>query len=144
MSKGAGYTETLPHIEIQPPEALVDASVSIQLRGFAAGQQITLYARMANYLGCTWESHATFIADAQGGVDVSTQRPVHGTYEQLDPMGLFWSMVPPADAELQGISAASVAPLRVRFEAEVDGAVVASAEAERRFIASEVTRTEIR
>lgn len=143
MSKGADYTGTLPHIKIQPTEALVDTPVSIRLSGFPASQQVMVRAWMANYLGCTWESYATFIADTQGGVDVSTQRPVHGTYEQPNPMGLFWSMVPPAGAEFQGISAASVASLCVKFEAEVNGAVVASAEAERRFIASEVTRTEI-
>lgn len=143
MSKGTGYTGTLPHIDIQPTAALIDAPVSIQLRGFAAGQQVTVYARMANYLSCTWESQATFLADAQGCVNVSTQRPAHGTYEQPDPMGLFWSMAPPAGAEFQGISVASVAPLRVRFEAEVEGVVVASAQAERKFKASEVTCTEI-
>jgi len=144
MNKGADHVGTSPHIKIQPTEALVDAPVSIQVSGFPAGQQVTLRAQMANYLGCTWESRATFSADAQGCVDVSTQSPVDGTYEQLDPMGLFWSMAPPAGAELQGISAASAAPLRVRFEAKVDGAVVASAETERRFLAAEVTRTEIR
>src|SRR5262245_15537336 len=117
MSKGADHAGTSPHIKIQPTEALVDAPVSIRLRGFPAGQQVTLRAQMANYLGCAWESRATFSADAQGCVDVSTQRPGDGTYEQLDPMGLFWSMVPPVGAEIQGISAASVAPLRVRFEA---------------------------
>jgi hypothetical protein len=36
MSKGADHAGTSPHIKIQPPEALVDAPVSIQLRGFPA------------------------------------------------------------------------------------------------------------
>src|SRR5712691_11164952 len=132
MSKSRSHSGTSLQIQLRPTEALVDTPVAIQLSGFPAGQPVTVRAQMANYLNSTWESHATFIADARGGVDVSTQRPVHGTYEQLDPLGLFWSMVPPAGAEFQGISAASVAPLRVKFEAEVNGAVVASAEAERR------------
>jgi hypothetical protein len=36
---------------------------------------------MAQYLGYTWESRATFRVDAQGRVEVSTQRPADGTYE---------------------------------------------------------------
>jgi dienelactone hydrolase len=144
MSKGTGHAGTSPHIEIHPTEALVDALLSIRLSGFPASQPVTLRAQMANYLGCPWESYATFSADTQGSVDVSTQRPVDGTYEQLDPMGLFWSMTPPAGAELQGISPACVAPLQLQFTAEVNGSTVASTRIGRRLMASTVSRTEIR
>jgi dienelactone hydrolase len=144
MSKDAGHPGTSPHIEIEPTDALVDALVTIRLDGFPAGQPVTVRAQMAQYLGYTWEFRATFRADAQGRVDVSTQRPVDGTYEQPDPMGLFWSMAPPAGAEVRGISPTSVNPLQVQFTAEVNGAVVASAQVERRLMAPQVSRTEVR
>ena len=63
------------------------------------------------------------------------QRPVAGTYERADPMGLFWSMTPAADAEPRGYASAAVAPLQVQFTAEVDGSAVASLKIERRLMA---------
>ncbi|MGQ0548481.1 MAG: acyl-CoA thioesterase/bile acid-CoA:amino acid N-acyltransferase family protein, partial [Armatimonadota bacterium] len=131
-----------PRIEIQPACALIDEPVAIRLTGFAIGQHVTLRARMTNHLGFAWESHATFVADTRGCVDACTQPPVGGTYEQVDPMGLFWSMAPPAELPASPFSV--VPPLRVQLDAAVDGTIVASAEAERSFIASGVTRTEVR
>jgi dienelactone hydrolase len=144
MSKDTGHPGTSLRIEIAPTDALVDAPVSIRLDGFPAGQPVTVRAQMAQYLGYTWESRATFHADAQGRVDVSTQRPADGTYELCDPMGLFWSMAPPAGAEVRGISPTSVAPLQVQFTAEVNGPVVASSQVERQLMAPQVSRTEVR
>lgn len=129
-----------PRIEIQPACALVDEPVAIRLTGFPVGHHVTLRARMATALA--WESHATFVADTRGRVDVCTQKPLSGTYEQVDPMGLFWSMAPPVGAELLG--PADLVPLRVQFDVAVDGTIVASAEAERRFVAPGVTHTEVR
>jgi pimeloyl-ACP methyl ester carboxylesterase len=77
-------------------------------------------------------------------VDVSTQRPVDETYEQPDPMGLVWSMTPPAGAALQGSYITSVAPLQIQCTAEVNASVVASAQMERRLLTPQVLRTEVR
>jgi len=127
MSKGTAHAEMLPDLEIQPTDALVDATVSIRLRGLIAEQQVTLRAEMADYLGCAWASRATFVADRHGFVDVANQRPVAGTYDRPDPMGLFWSMMPVEGTEPRGYASASVAPMQVQFTAEVNGSNVASA-----------------
>jgi dienelactone hydrolase len=144
MSQDAGHPGTAPRIEIAPTDALVDAPVTMRLDGLPAGQHVTVRAQMAHYLGYPGASRATVHADAQGRVDVSTQRPADGTYELLDPMGLCWSMAPPAGAAVRGISPASVAPLQVQCTAEVNGAVVASAQVERRLMAPQVSRTDVR
>src|SRR5689334_15297275 len=89
-------------LEIHPADALIDTPVSIKLSGFPAAQQVTLRGQMPNYLGCTWTSHAVFVADAQGCVDVGMQRPVAGTYEGTDPMSLFWSMTPAEGTKPRG------------------------------------------
>ena len=94
MSKGTTHPGISPDLQIRPAEALVDAPVSIRVNGSPAGQQVTLRAEMANYLGCTWESQATFVTDRQGCVDVATQIPVTGAYDRPDTMGPFWSMTP--------------------------------------------------
>jgi dienelactone hydrolase len=143
MSNSTGRTRIPPDLEIQPREALVDAPVSIQLRGLLAEQQVTLRAEMANYLGCTWESQATFVADGLGCVDVATEAPIRGTYEQPDPMGLFWSMTP-RDEEPEAIYLTSVGPLHVRFTAEVNGSVFASRQIDRWLITPNTSRTQIR
>ena len=134
----------LPKLEIQPTDALIDAPVSIQLTGLLAEQQVTLCAEMANYLGCTWASQATLVADQHGCVDVADQRPIAGTYEQPDAMGLFWSMTPIRGAEPEGIYPTSIASLHVRFTAEVNGSVIASGQVDRWLMAPNVSRTEVR
>jgi dienelactone hydrolase len=133
-----------PRIDIEPDVALVDETVALRVTGLPAHQRVILRARMAGYLGTTWDAHATFVTDAMGSVDVSGQRPVSGTYDSHDPMGLFWSMALAAGAEIPGALFESIAPLRVRLEAEVNGALVASTDAERRFAGSGVIRTEVR
>jgi dienelactone hydrolase len=143
MSKSTARAEMLPKLEIQPTDALIDAPVSIQLTGFLA-EQLTLCAEMANYLGCTWASQATFVADQHGRVDVADQRPIAGTYEQPDAMGLFWSMTPIRGAEPEGIYPTSIASLHVRFTAEVNGSVIASGQVDRWLMAPNVSRTEVR
>jgi hypothetical protein len=89
MSKSTARAEMLPNLEIQPTDALIDAPVSIRRTGLLAEQQVTLCAEMESYLGCTWASQATFVADQHGCVDAD-QRPIAGTYKQPDAMGLFW------------------------------------------------------
>ena len=144
MKSKTSTCDTLHHLEIHPADALVDAPVSIRLSGFPAGQHVTLHAEMPNYLGCTWTSHATFVADQQGCVDVGMQCPVAGTYDRPDPMGLFWSMTPAAGAKPRGYTSASVAPLHVQFTAVVDGSTVASQWVERRLMATGVSQYEVR
>ena len=140
MSKSTARAEMPPKLEIQPTDALIDAPVSIRLTGLLAEQQVTLCAEMANYLGCTWASQATFLADQHGCVDVADQR----TYEQPDAMGLFCSMTPIRGAEPEGIYPTSVASLHVRFTAEVNGSVIASGQVDRWLMAPNVSRTEVR
>ena len=144
MSNSTARAEMLPKLEIQPTDALIDAPVSIQLTGLLAEQQVTLRAEMANYLGCTWASQATFVADQHGCVDVADQRPIAGTYKQPDAMGLFWSMTPIRGAEPEGIYPTSIASLHVRFTAEVNGSVIASGQVDRWLMAPNVSRTEVR
>jgi hypothetical protein len=67
-------------------------------------------AQMADYLGCSWASQATLVADRDGFVKIANQKPVAGSYGQPDSMGLFWSMTPIEGAEPGGYASVSVAP----------------------------------
>jgi dienelactone hydrolase len=44
--------------------------------------------------GVTWRSQATYRTDTRGVVDLTHAAPVEGSYSGVEPMGLFWSMMP--------------------------------------------------
>src|SRR5215471_1052993 len=79
-------------IAVAPARVLLDERFSVRLSGFEPGSQVTVRARMPDDAGRTWQSSATFAADASGAVDVDAQRPISGSYDSADTMGLIWSM----------------------------------------------------
>lgn len=74
-----------------PAVALIDVPRHIVLAGFQphARVALTLTSRQAD--GRVWRSHTTYVADAAGAVDVSTQAPVAGGYAGIDGQGPLWS-----------------------------------------------------
>ena len=81
-----------PTLTAVPETALVDDPVRIAVTGCEAGQAVVLRAVCFDDDGLRWESRATFEADAEGRVDPGSLAPINGTYEGVEPMGLFWSM----------------------------------------------------
>ena len=110
-----------------PPQALIDAPIHLRLHGLAPQQQVTVRARMQDDAQRWWESFASFVADARGEVDLTTQRPLAGSYDDVDPMGLFWSMSPNPGEERSVFAKVGVAPTTMTFTVEVEDVVVASA-----------------
>jgi len=97
--------ESLATVQFDPVPAwaLVDEVTPLRLRGAPAGQTVTLRLRSRDGRGRTWESHAAFRAASDGRIDVATDAPLSGTYEGVDPTGLFWSRAP-TDAPPEGPS----------------------------------------
>lgn len=87
---------TQPHLSItQPSGKTIDREVHIQVEKLEPFQNIELRAEAKDQKGNIWSSHATFRADSQGQVDVSSSHPMNNSsYENIDEMGLFWSMLP--------------------------------------------------
>jgi dienelactone hydrolase len=76
-----------------PQRAPLDVPVSIRLSELAPGERVTVRARLATYFdGGTWASEATFVADAAGTIDPARDAPIAGSYDGVEPSGLFWSM----------------------------------------------------
>ena len=69
-------------------------------------------------------AHATFRTDAHGDLDVSRARPIEGTYQGIEPLGLFWSAAS-RDAAATDPSAGP-APGNVRITVRVQGKVIAT------------------
>ncbi|MER5865270.1 acyl-CoA thioesterase/bile acid-CoA:amino acid N-acyltransferase family protein [Kitasatospora sp. NPDC002040] len=92
-----------PHpvsIEADHPDALADQAVRLRITGLEPQAEVTVTARTTDYLDTTWQAQATFVADQQGTVDLSTTAPRSGSYQGVDGMGLFWAMNPsPAEAD---------------------------------------------
>ncbi len=124
-----------------PAWALVDEVTPLRLRGAPPGQTVTLRLRSIDGRGRTWESHAEFRAASDGRIDVATDAPLSGTYEGVDPTGLFWSRAP-TDAPPEVPTTGPTATWQVT--AHLAGQTVASFAQERRYASPEVTRTPVR
>jgi dienelactone hydrolase len=132
-------------IQVDPARSMVDEPLRIRLSGFAAGQQVTLRAAQTDDAARTWRAQATFVADANGQIDVAAQAPLAGTYAEADAMGLIWSMALAADEPNQApFVRKEPTPVPIEFVAEVDDAPVARTTAERLYAADGVERLPVR
>jgi len=132
-------------LDVTPLEAMMDVPLSITIRGLPAGQIVTVRASWLDGARTEWVSQATYQADSTGHVDLNTQPPVEAVYQDSDPMGLIWSMRPRnVTRHYMPVHTATSEPSSVYFAVEMDGQVVASAEARRHIIAPGVCREEIR
>jgi dienelactone hydrolase len=130
-----------PKIKITPNHALIDDNVKIVLQGFEKGQIVTVSASYTNSSGQILESHAEFLTDQRGRVNVATQTPISGTYQHADAMGLFWSMTPARDKKpVAGSTQNSLSPFNAQFDAIVKGQIVATATMQQWPATADVTR----
>lgn len=98
-------------ISVQPgPDVVVGNAVHLGVDGLAPGTRLML--RASRIVGGEagnrpFQSEASFVADASGKVDLDVQAPVEGSYQGVDPRGLFWSMRPAVDkAAIPGLDPA--------------------------------------
>jgi dienelactone hydrolase len=130
-----------PSIQIEPRSALIDVARKIRLAGFAPRADVDLVATLRDNLGEAWRSHAHFRTDDAGEVDLADAVPQFGTWETPSRMAVVWSMQP--DPSQNGPAAGPVDATIVRLTAS-GLAGYAEAEFEQTFVASGVTRTELR
>src|SRR5687767_10020578 len=128
-------------VMVDPPEALLDEAVCIQVTGLEPHDRVRVTARTEAFRAQSW---GDFIADASGVVDVARSAPVAGTYSGCDPLGLFWSAELDAGADLIDVfmALANLAPLDCVITVDVDGSEVARANVARRTLGAGVTRDE--
>ena len=80
-------------IELSATEVVIDEVVTIAVRGLQPDHAVTV--RLSTAMADRWcSSHASFVPGVDGSVDLSVLAPVTGTYNGVDPMGLFWSVGP--------------------------------------------------
>lgn len=130
-------------IQVEPDQPLFSQQVDITVRGLAPKAEITVEAQMPLEDGI-WESWATFEADDDGRVDLTSQAPTQGTYENADPMGLFWSMSLETEKDMTEGSDEDVTSTVAHLTVRQDGEEVASTEFERHFAVPGVETTDVR
>jgi dienelactone hydrolase len=81
-------------------KVLQDEAFEITVTGLNAWDRVTLELS-TEIGGAPFASQADYHADAEGRVDLSIQASVSGSYQGVDPMGLFWSMIAAPGSEDQ-------------------------------------------
>jgi pimeloyl-ACP methyl ester carboxylesterase len=99
------------------------------------GQPVVLHAQAHDEAKRLWSARATFIADAQGMVNVRRQAPQSGSYEGIDAMGLFWSMQVAEQNKATAFVKVTDSPLSVTLTVERDGQPLSSCTITRLFTA---------
>src|SRR5262249_34139624 len=128
-----------------PDRPVIDDPFRLRVVGLAPGQPVTVRAVLRDTAQFAIAAYATFAADEQGSVDLTTQAPRNGSYAGVDGMGLVWS----ADrAGAVDLPASYVPPagenLDIQVIVEVNGAAVASRTIFRLLRAWTLRRVEVR
>lgn len=93
-----GLTAAAQTIDVSPAgPILAGEPVSITMGGLPPKAEVGIRAeRLMIEMGrkVPYRAEATFLADANGKLDVSQAAPRAGSYAKADARGLFWSMVP--------------------------------------------------
>ena len=135
---------TSPQIDIVSKGPLIDDAFNIHLNGFTPGQRLTLKASMLDDFARQWEAYAEFQADAQGRVNVATQKPLVGTYNNADPMGIVWSMLPTGETQNILFAKVHATHIPLLLSVEVAGEIVSRVDMDRKLATPEIERTEVR
>lgn len=120
-----------------------DEEVQIRLSGLPAGKQVELRAKHKDDKGVVFKATATYQADEHGEVDLSRQPSTGGSYTGVEPMGLFWSMLPESPHK-KLLKRDASSPVLIHIEALHDGQIVTQETNERRFLADGVQKVPVR
>ncbi|XP_072024028.1 peroxisomal succinyl-coenzyme A thioesterase-like [Amphiura filiformis] len=82
---------TMAAIYAAPTTTLTDEKVQIKLSGFDPGSKVTVRSYLPDP-GLHFEAHGHFVVDSNGEVSMEQNPSLGGTYTDVEPMGLFWSM----------------------------------------------------
>jgi dienelactone hydrolase len=131
-------------IEIVPAEALADEPVAVRLGSLQPGQRVVLKAKLRLGSEPPWRSQAEFLADDSGTIDLTRHAPQSGSYEGIEPMGLFWSMLPEPGAASVVDLYSTLGPISIDLTAEIEGRAVAHQSLRRLVMGPDLVRTPVR
>ena len=80
-----------PYLNIDQPVSMVDSEIEISAHNLEPYQKITIVAQIEER-SVRYISHAYFVADKEGVVNLKSHPSLGGTYTGIDSMGILWSM----------------------------------------------------
>ena len=121
-----------PEVILQPNgESLVGDPITLRVIGLPSNTEVLLFSELIDREGQLWTGASRFQSDADGIVDPSKRAPTEAAWNDIDPLGPFWSL---RRKTLPGTHPPPLngAAERITFSAIVDGEPVDSASAIRR------------
>ncbi|MCF1685832.1 alpha/beta fold hydrolase [Tetragenococcus halophilus] len=79
-------------LQVSSIHSYIDEELAIKVTGCKKSEEVTIYASAYDEKQKKFSSYASFIANKEGIVNVSSQQPIAGSYSETDASGLFWSM----------------------------------------------------
>lgn len=135
---------TPPVLSVTPVDGLIDEPRRITVSGLAPDELVTISARTLRSGGVLWDSQATYMADAQGVIDLTRDAPVGGDYAEVSAMGLLWGQHPVSSTSQDLFADDVMQPLTTTLTAETADGIRAEVELFQRLAAPGVARREIR
>jgi dienelactone hydrolase len=126
-----------------PDHILVDESATIRVSGLQPNERVSIRAELVDGAGQRWASEADFIGDPQGAIDLSKQAPVKGSYHEVSPLGLVWSMKPPEKDVASYVSPTDFAPQTIQFHLIRRYQPQVAAQLEQRALAEHIRRIKL-
>jgi len=108
----------MARLYITPLDGLLDERRQIVVDGLAPGAEVTLTSQTRRGGDQFWRSSATFVADAQGRIELERDAPVAGEYTGVSGMGLLWSQRAEQSLTAAVFPNAVMAPLLTRIEVQ--------------------------
>lgn len=133
-----------PVFSVDPVNGLIDEPRRIVVSGLVPDELVAISGRTERARGVTWMSQATFMADAEGMVDLTRDAPVGGDYAEVAAMGLIWSQQPVDSTSAELFPDDVMQPLQTMLTVETSTGVKAEASLSQGFAAAGVERREIR
>ncbi len=79
-------------LQVSSIHSYIDEELAIKVTGCKKSEEVTIYASTYDEKQKKFSSYASFIANKEGTVNVSSQQPIAGSYSETDASGLFWFM----------------------------------------------------
>ena len=131
-------------IVVEPTDSLVDAPLSVRLRGLKSHERVTIRARATfSERAGAWSTSVVYQADAAGEVDLNVQAPITGDFTEADANGLIWSLRPDDSNTNARSLSDGLDPYELRITAQTENALLEQTVV-RRAIAADVQVTEKR
>jgi dienelactone hydrolase len=131
-----------PSLSVSPSGAALDTVLRIRATGCAPGAIVSLATWQLDASGRRWSALAKFVADELGVVDTTSDAPLTGTYEGIDPMALVWSMTR-EDRAPAGMRLPLLGPAELHVTAQAGAGTVVESSVERARLPAGLTRTPI-